>query len=66
MRKAGLIILIGSIVLTVLFLGIWIAGLFLAETFGGLIHIFFLLAFVTGIGILVGGILLIISLVQKK
>ena len=66
MKKTALIILIGSAVLTVLFLGIWLAGFVVAETFGGLIHIFLLLAVVTGLGVFAGALLLIIAMVQKK
>jgi hypothetical protein len=65
-KKISLIILIGSVVLTAVTLAIWLAGLVIGETFGGLIHVLLLLSFITGFGILVGLVLLVISLVQKK
>ncbi|HVF30704.1 MAG TPA: hypothetical protein VNA22_07015 [Pyrinomonadaceae bacterium] len=67
MKKAAFIVLIGSLIITLLSLAIWVAGFFLAvETFGGLIHLFLLLAFAGGFGVFIGAILLIITLVQKK
>ena len=66
MKKLAIILLLGGLILTVLFLGIWIAGLFIAETFGGLIHLFLLLSIVTGFGFFAGAIMLLISLLQKK
>jgi len=66
MKKTSLIVLIGSAVLTAVFLVIWLAGFVIGETFGGLIHLFLLLSFVTGFGVFVGIVLLVISLVQKK
>ncbi len=67
MRKTSLIILIGSTVLTILFIAIWMAGLIIAgETLGGLIHLFLVAALLTGFGIILGVVLLVISLIQKK
>ena len=66
MKKLSWTVLIGSVALTAIFLLIWIGGFLLGQTLGGLIHIFLLLAFVTGFGVLIGAVLLIISLVQKK
>jgi len=66
MKKTSLIVLIGSVVLAGVFLLIWLAGLVIGETLGGLIHVFLLLSLVAGFGVVVGLVLLVISLVQKK
>ncbi|MEO8572480.1 MAG: hypothetical protein ABI481_00805 [Pyrinomonadaceae bacterium] len=53
--------------LTILFIAIWMAGLIIAgETLGGLIHLFLVAALLTGFGIILGVVLLVISLIQKK
>ena len=66
MRKISYIVLGGSLALTVLFVLLWIAGfIFAAGTFGGLIHLLLVLAMFTSLGVVVGGILLIVSFLKK-
>ena len=66
MKRSGMIILIGSLAVAVLSLLIWIGGLFVAQAFGGLIHLFLLIAMAAGVGVLAGAILLIVSMTQKR
>ena len=67
MKRTSLIILIGSAALTVLLIVLWIAGfVFAPSAVGGLIHILLLLSFVTGFGVVIGGVLFLVSVLQKK
>ena len=66
MQKIAYIVLGVSIFLTVLFFLIWIAGLVIGQTFGGLIHLLLIFSILTIFGIVVGVIMLIVSLIQKK
>ncbi|MFN2501005.1 MAG: DUF5670 family protein [Pyrinomonadaceae bacterium] len=66
MRKISYIVLFGSIGLTVLFVCIWLLGfIFAGQSIGNLIHFALVLAVLSSFGILIGGILLMISLLKK-
>jgi hypothetical protein len=66
MRKTAYIVLSGSTVLTFLFMIIWIAGFVYAPaTLGRQIHLLLILSIISAVGVVVGVILLIVSLVKK-
>jgi hypothetical protein len=55
-----------STFLTVLFVLLWIAGFIFGQTLGGLIHLLFAFSFFTFLGMVVGVVMLIVSLVRKE
>ncbi|HEX3560351.1 MAG TPA: hypothetical protein VHU19_14180 [Pyrinomonadaceae bacterium] len=60
MRNAGIIILIGAVALCGLFFVVWLLGLVLGFTAGGLIHLLLLLALLVGPAGVIGGVVLIL------
>jgi hypothetical protein len=60
MRNAGIIILIGAVALSGLFFVVWLLGLVLGFTAGGLIHLLLLLALLVGPAGVIGGVVLIL------
>ena len=65
MRKASYITLGITGGLFVLFSLIWLVGLVVGQTFGGLVHLLLIAAIFAAFGVFVGLILLIISLAKK-
>ena len=66
MRKISYIVLFTSAGLTALLVILWILGfLFGSQAVGGLIHLLLVLAMLTFLGVVVGTILLIVSIVKK-
>ena len=67
MKRISLITLIVSAVLTVLFILLWVAGfMFAGAAVGNLIHLFLIASFITGFGVVIGAILLLVSVIKKK
>lgn len=59
--------MIVSAVLTALLILLWAAGfVFAGAKVGNLIHLLLILAFVTGFVFIIGAILLLVSVIQKK
>ena len=59
--------MIVTAVLTLLLLLLWVLGFgFAGAWVGNLIHLLLLLAFVTGFAFIIGALLLLISVIQKK
>ena len=62
MRKAGIAVLVGSVVVTGLLLLVWLVGLVTGVTAGGLIHLLLVLAILLGpAGVVVGVVLLVVA-----
>ena len=67
MKKTAITVMMVSGGLTAALIVLWIAGfLFAGAAVGNLIHLLLILAFITGFGFIVGAILFLISLFQKK
>ncbi len=67
MKRISLITLIVSAVLTVLFVLLWVAGfMFAGAAVGNLVHLLLVASFIAGFGVIIGAILLLISMFQKK
>ena len=62
MRNAGIVVLVGALVLSGLLFVVWLLGLVLGFTAGGLIHLLLLLAvLIAPAGILAGVVLVILG-----
>lgn len=62
MRNAGIAVLVGSVAVTAVLLIIWLLGLVLGMTAGGLIHLLLVLAFLVGpAGVIIGVVLLVVA-----
>lgn len=62
MRKAGIAVLVGSVVAAGILLLVWLVGLVAGVTAGGLIHLLLLLAILLGpAGVVVGVVLLVVA-----
>ena len=61
-RKAGIIVLVGSAALAGLSLLVWLAGFVTGFTAGGLIHLLLVFAILVGpAGVLIGALLLVVA-----
>jgi hypothetical protein len=62
MRNAGIAVLVGSVVVTGILLLVWLLGLLIGTTAGGLIHLLLVLAILLGpAGVVVGVVLLVVA-----
>lgn len=62
MRKAGIAVLVGSVVAAGILLLVWLVGLVTGVTAGGLIHLLLVLAILLGpAGVVVGVVLLVVA-----
>jgi hypothetical protein len=60
MRKVGIAVLVGSVVLAGLSLLVWLGGLVTGYTLGGLVHLLLVLAILVGPAGVIAGIVLIL------